>query len=137
MGYYAENPHERDEPPRCVECDECMVENNHMGMRLAWECHNPGCENCNEIFKAEYIARCHDDLLNIFDEPVKVKVRQAGRAPAWWDGMLGDELEPVGIDVSEKPMAYVLEDGRCIPCTCVDLVSGVRPESGQYTLWPG
>jgi hypothetical protein len=46
MGYYAKNPHDQDEPPRCPACDECMVE-----MLNLWECHNPYCEDCSKAYR--------------------------------------------------------------------------------------
>ena len=43
------NPHEQDEPPRCPECDVCMVD---VGLwRPRWECHNSQCENCDPFYK--------------------------------------------------------------------------------------
>jgi len=50
MGYYAKNPYEQPEPPRCGTCDEFKVE-SQVGVYRFWVCSNPECEECAEKYK--------------------------------------------------------------------------------------
>lgn len=49
MGYYAKNPYEQPEPPRCFSCDECKSEvKARFSTQTHWECLNPLCEDSSE-----------------------------------------------------------------------------------------
>ena len=49
MGYYAKNPYEQPEPPRCLSCDECKTEvKSKLSGQARWECKNQLCEDSSE-----------------------------------------------------------------------------------------
>ena len=62
MGYYSPNPYEAPEPPRCPDCDACMFENGHIGMRAGWECHNPECDACKPEYKVSECSLCGEEF---------------------------------------------------------------------------
>lgn len=51
MSYYANNPHDQNEAPRCSECDECMSPIEKRGCVNEWQCDNLQCENCPDYRK--------------------------------------------------------------------------------------
>lgn len=54
MGYYAKNPYEQPEPPRCLSCDEFMIETG----RNMWGCRNPFCEECPPKYQVVECSTC-------------------------------------------------------------------------------
>ena len=60
MGYYAKNPYEQPEPPRCVSCDEFKVE-VRVRSHTFWECHNPACEECPPKYQVEECSTCGEE----------------------------------------------------------------------------
>jgi hypothetical protein len=50
MSYYAENPWERDEAPRCATCDQCMTDQQGL-LGAWWECRNPYCDECAPMYQ--------------------------------------------------------------------------------------
>jgi len=52
MGYYADNPWERPETPRCGECDEQMEQVRVPFGPDDWRCTNPDCPNCPDAIGA-------------------------------------------------------------------------------------
>ena len=60
MGYYAKNPYENPEPPRCLSCDEFM-EKMGLGISFRWECHNPACEECPPKYQVIECSTCGEE----------------------------------------------------------------------------
>ena len=56
MGYYAKNPYEEREPPRCPHCDEFLVEARVL-RHTFWECRNPKCDECVVRYRQEAVER--------------------------------------------------------------------------------
>lgn len=50
--HYQPNPYERDEAPRCPECDQQMTEVTGLFMPSYWECRNPECECCPQKYQS-------------------------------------------------------------------------------------
>ena len=55
MGYYAKNPYEQPEPPRCPSCDE-FLEKVGINISFRWECRNPACEECLPKYQVVYFG---------------------------------------------------------------------------------
>ena len=62
MGYYADNPWERPENPRCGECDEQMTERRVPFGPNDWECRNPDCPNCPENIAMDSLERLAEEI---------------------------------------------------------------------------
>ena len=60
MGYYAKNPYEQPEPPRCLSCDEFMVE-ARVRSHTFWECRNPACEECPPKYQVVECSTCGEE----------------------------------------------------------------------------
>lgn len=60
MSYYAKNPHEQPEPPRCLSCDEFM-EKVGLGISFRWECRNPACEECPSKYQVVECSTCGEE----------------------------------------------------------------------------
>jgi hypothetical protein len=54
MGYYAPNPYEAPEAPRCLECDAPLVEaGSDFRGKPIWACHNLSCSDCSDKVKKD------------------------------------------------------------------------------------
>lgn len=62
MGYYAKNPYENPEPPRCLSCDEFM-EKIGLGISFRWECRNPACEECPPKYQVIECSTCGKEYI--------------------------------------------------------------------------
>ena len=60
MGYYAKNPYEQPEPPRCLSCDEFKVE-ARVRSHTFWECRNPACEECPPKYQVVECSTCGEE----------------------------------------------------------------------------
>lgn len=60
MGYYAQNPYEKPEPPRCLSCDEFKVE-ARVRSHTFWECRNPACEECPPKYQVVECSTCGEE----------------------------------------------------------------------------
>jgi hypothetical protein len=85
MGYYAQNPYELPEPPRCIECDDCMTER-----RYGWICANPDCPNCDDWRAVAMLVEeippeptLQERTNALYMEPMQAEIGSA----EWWDGI--------------------------------------------------
>ena len=60
MGYYAKNPYEQPEPPRCQSCDE-FLEKVGSNISFRWECRNPACEECPPKYQVVECSTCGEE----------------------------------------------------------------------------
>ena len=127
MGYYAKNPYEQPEPPRCPSCDE-FLEKVGINISFRWECRNPACEECppkyqvvecstcgEEYTYGEFCRNCTDsashDLdisTNTYKELVEIRDRQAHLTKRAADG---DDCEHE-LDNSETGL-FCIRCGEC------------------------
>jgi len=64
MSYYADNPYEKPEPPRCLSCDAFKVETNaRFSHQVLWECHNPACEECPPEYQVIECSTCGEEYI--------------------------------------------------------------------------
>jgi hypothetical protein len=100
MGYYATNPCEHPENPRCGECDEQMEQVRVRFGPDDWRCTNPDCSECPEAIVMDSLEALVEevppepdtigvavacaygayDLLNATDEELDI----------WWN-----EIKPI------------------------------------------
>lgn len=57
MSYYAKNPYEQPEPPRCLSCDELKVQAK-VHSHTFWQCRNPACEECPPQYRVIECSNC-------------------------------------------------------------------------------
>jgi hypothetical protein len=77
--------------------------------------------------KAEYIARCTEEMLKLFGGQIQIRIKQAGNpahypAGTWFDGLIGQVLEPAGVDSDSIPSYYVMSNGDAVPFSCADII---------------
>jgi hypothetical protein len=53
MGYYSKNPYEEPENPRCLECDEQMLDQDDVWFGVYYICTNPDCSECDYKYKVK------------------------------------------------------------------------------------
>jgi len=97
--------------------------------------------------KEQYIRESAKKMREIHGGSIRIKVTQAAHianypAGAWFDLLIGQVLEPAGVDNSSIPARYVMPNGDAIPISCADVIevlyNGKCPMcSGELRMFEG
>lgn len=88
--------------------------------------------------KEAYIAKCAEGMQLRYGRKIKIRITQVGTPKfyprgAWFDQLIGQILEPAGVDLDSIPKHYVMPNGDGVPFYCAEVLeSGIK--LGDYYI---
>ncbi len=72
----------------------------------------------------EYLARCSIALKDAFGvDRIRVKITDKSvNMQAWFNDLIGQEVDIYGVDYQSLPKRYLTKDGDAIPFPCAEVI---------------
>jgi hypothetical protein len=89
--------------------------------------------------KDTYIKQCAEAMRMRYGGPVKIRITKKGNPGlypkgTWFDGLVGQILEPSGVDFVSVPWRFVMANGDVVPFSCAEVAEKGVFKIGEYYL---